>query len=282
MKCYSCCGLARMSIGGAMAVAMSVALAWWSIAPSRAQAPPGMPMAVVGARLIDGTGRAALDNATMLIANGRIQAIGPGVAIPPDAVRVDVSGKTVMPGLVNAHGHVDAARDSTVPVREQLLAQLRTYALYGVTTAYSLGSTAADTPEGLTLRDEQDKAPLDRARYTLVDGPLLYWAGRADVVVSLFSGGVLDCLAVGRVAVLYWPMTASYIANVRSGAVTDVYVRSRCGGAPATKYRAFCFEVTEPGFRLPAMEDAASRLAAFRRHYPGAEDCRAIRALIAC
>ncbi len=125
-------------------------------------------------------------------------------------------------------------------------------------------------------------APIDRARYTLVDGPLLYWAGRADVVVSLFSGGVLDCLAVGRVAVLYWPMTASYIANIRSGAVTDVYVRSRCGGAPATKYRAFCFEVTEPGFRLPAMEDAASRLAAFRLHYPGAEDCRAIRALIAC
>jgi imidazolonepropionase-like amidohydrolase len=69
-----------------------------------------------------------------------------------------------VPGIINAHGHVDAAREATAPVREQLLAQLRMYADYGVTTAYSLGSGPTDAQEGLTLRDQQEQGPLDRAR----------------------------------------------------------------------------------------------------------------------
>ncbi len=123
--------------------------------------------------------------------------------------------------------------------------------------------------------------PIDRTRYTLIDGPLAYWARRADLVVSLFSGGVLDCLAVGRVAVLYWPMTASYLEKIKEGEVTDVYIRNRSGGALSTKYRDFCFEVTDLVFKLPPITDMASRLATFRKHYPAAENCRAIRELIA-
>jgi imidazolonepropionase-like amidohydrolase len=130
-----------------------------------AQAPSAL-VALTGARVIDGTGRAPLDRATLVISNGRVQAVGEAdkVAIPAGAVRVDASGKTIIPGIINSHGHVDAARNSTVPVREQLLKQLRLYARYGVTTVFSLGSTAADAQEGITLRDEQDRAALDRAR----------------------------------------------------------------------------------------------------------------------
>ncbi len=123
---------------------------------------------------------------------------------------------------------------------------------------------------------------IPRSRYTLVDGPLAYWAQQADLVVSLFSGGVLDCLAVGRVAVLYWPVTASYLEKVQSGDVTGVYVRSCHDGTLATKYHDFCFEVTDPVFKLPSMTDAAFRLAMFREHYAEAENCAAIRELIAC
>ncbi len=57
-----------------------------------------------------------------------------------------------------------------MPIREQLLVQLRTYSRYGVTTAYSLGSTLADMNDGLALRDEQARGPIDRAR--------LYTAGQ--------------------------------------------------------------------------------------------------------
>jgi imidazolonepropionase-like amidohydrolase len=138
----------------------------FSYDPSLAQNSAGGTIALTGARVIDGTGRAAIEQATVIVSNGRIQEIGPAssVKVPAGATRVDVAGKTIVPGLINSHGHVDAARDSTVPVRDQLLAQLRTYALYGVTTAYSLGSGAGDVQEGLKLRDEQNQGPLERAR----------------------------------------------------------------------------------------------------------------------
>jgi imidazolonepropionase-like amidohydrolase len=148
----------------AVVCGVAVLAAWVGTRPSRAQAPSGATIAIVGARVIDGTGRAPIENATILVAGGRIQDVGPGVAVPANATRVDAAGKTVLPGLINAHGHVDAAKESSLPVREQLLAQLRTYAMYGVTTAYSLGSGAMDTAEGVKLRDEQAQGPLDRAR----------------------------------------------------------------------------------------------------------------------
>jgi imidazolonepropionase-like amidohydrolase len=125
---------------------------------------PGSPTVLTGARVIDGTGRAAIENATVVVVNGRIQEVGTAVKAPSGATQVDVRGKTIIPGLINSHGHVDAARTSTEPVRDQLLAQLRMYAHYGVTTTYSLGSGASDDVEGLKLRDEQERTALDRAR----------------------------------------------------------------------------------------------------------------------
>src|SRR5205085_12463829 len=77
-------------------------------APS-AQAPGGT-IALTGARVFDGTGRAPIENATVLVVNGRIQEVGTAVKVPAGATRVEARGKTIIPGLINAHGHVDAAR----------------------------------------------------------------------------------------------------------------------------------------------------------------------------
>ncbi len=77
---------------------------------------------------------------------------------------MDVSGKTIIPGLINAHAHLNVDERSTIPVREDLIRRLRMYAQYGVTSAVSLGSTSADELKGLELRDEQTRGPLDRAR----------------------------------------------------------------------------------------------------------------------
>src|SRR5258706_15568178 len=130
-------------------------------------------LAVTGVRLIDGTGRAAIENATLIVRDGRVQEVGSSsVKIPPGATRINGSGKTTVPGLINSHGHIDAARSSTVPVRDKLLPSLRVYAQAGVTTAYSLGSGPSDAAEGLKLRDEQEHGALDRARlYTA--GPVI-------------------------------------------------------------------------------------------------------------
>jgi imidazolonepropionase-like amidohydrolase len=135
---------------------------WLGAAAPRAQA-PGQTTALTGARVFDGTGRPAIEQAVLVISKGRVTEVGPAasVKIPPDATRVDVSGKTIMPGLINSHGHVDGARGSTVPLRDQLLTQLRMYAQYGVTTVVSLGDDGVET---VKLRDEQAAGRLDRAR----------------------------------------------------------------------------------------------------------------------
>jgi len=64
--------------------------------------------ALVGARVIDGTERAPLDDATIVIRDGKILTVGPRAStpIPPVAKRVDVRGKTIIPGLWDMHAHV--------------------------------------------------------------------------------------------------------------------------------------------------------------------------------
>lgn len=122
--------------------------------------------ALVGGRVLDGTG-GVIENAAVVIRDGRFVAVGPAdqVAIPAGATRIDVTGKTLMPGLINAHGHVAATQGlRSAPefyTRDNLVRQLRTYANYGVTTVYSLGD---DQAAGFALRDEQGAGPLDRAR----------------------------------------------------------------------------------------------------------------------
>lgn len=155
-----------LSRAAAVLLGPLVALAAFSVDSPLAQGQAGGTVALTGARVIDGTGRPPIEQATVLITNDRIQEVGPAasVRIPSGATRVDVAGKTLVPGLINSHGHVDAARNSTSPARDQLIAQLQMYARYGVTTAYSLGAGPTDVLDGLKLRDEQQGSMLDRAR----------------------------------------------------------------------------------------------------------------------
>ena len=136
---------------------------------SHAQAPTGgAATALTGARIIDGTGRAPIEQGTILIRNGRIEAVGvaSAVTIPAGTARVDMSGKTIMPGMVNAHGHVQKGFNNStpIPIRDDLIRRLRMYASYGVTTVVNLGANPDDEVEGIRLRDEQDSGVLDRAR----------------------------------------------------------------------------------------------------------------------
>lgn len=156
-----------------LAAALASALAIVTLQSSHAQAPDGGAMVLTGARLFDGTGSAPIEDSTLVIRNGRIEAVGPAgsVTLPADAVRIDLSGKTILPGLVNAHGHLSAGQ-AGLPIREKLVRQLRVYADYGVTTVVVLGSGAEDLEEVVRLRHEQDTGPLDRAR-VYVAGPSL-------------------------------------------------------------------------------------------------------------
>jgi len=106
-----------------------------------------------------------MERATLVVSNGRVTAVGPAsTTIPAGAQRIDATGKTIVPGFVNAHAHLNVDKGATLPVRDDLIRRLKTYAMYGVTSNVSLGSTPADELEGIKLMQEQDHAGLDRAR----------------------------------------------------------------------------------------------------------------------
>ena len=126
------------------------------------------------ATVIDGTGGAPISDATIVIANGKIRDIGPSasVKVPESARVVDLSGKTIMPGIINLHGHVGMVKglsqDMKNYTRENAEAQLRLYASYGVTTTTSLGT---DDDLIVKIRDEQRRGRLGGARvFTALQG----------------------------------------------------------------------------------------------------------------
>ncbi len=129
----------------------------------------------VGAHVFDGTGARWIEDATIVVQHGRIRAIGAREAttVPAGAQVIDLTGKYVIPGLINAHGHVGLAEGlQSGPEaynRANVYEQLRLYARYGITTVLSLGSEGTDDLETQTLREspENDRARLFRS------GPVL-------------------------------------------------------------------------------------------------------------
>jgi imidazolonepropionase-like amidohydrolase len=114
--------------------------------PAADKAAPAEVKILENLTLIDGTGKDAVADAALVIADGKITYAGPksGAPSPAGAVRVDLSGKFVMPGIINLHGHLGNVKgvkqDQSFYTRENLDKQLATYARYGVTTVVSMGS----------------------------------------------------------------------------------------------------------------------------------------------
>lgn len=135
----------------------SLCISLIAAAPAAGQAVPAR--AFTGLTLIDGTDRAPVANAVIVVQDGRVIGAGPAasVTVPANAERISLTGKTVIPGLINAHGHVNTARD------------LLTYAAYGVTTVFSLGG---EPQEVFVARELQNTPQLARSR-VYVAGPVL-------------------------------------------------------------------------------------------------------------
>jgi imidazolonepropionase-like amidohydrolase len=87
-----------------------------------------------GARVIVGDGRAAIENATIVVNAGKIAQVGRAadVKAPAGATRVSLTGKTVMPTIVDTHVHTSQPRDA-------LTQDLQRRAYYGVSAVMSLG-----------------------------------------------------------------------------------------------------------------------------------------------
>ncbi|MDQ1349533.1 MAG: hypothetical protein QG573_2914 [Acidobacteriota bacterium] len=81
------------------------------------------PHAFTGARILTITG-GEIENGTLLVHRGKIVAVGIAVAIPPGATEHDVSGRLLMPGLVDTHSHVGqvAGADGSAPIQPEVRA----------------------------------------------------------------------------------------------------------------------------------------------------------------
>ena len=87
-------------------------------------------LAITGARVIDGTGAPARAE-TVIVRGDRILAVGPDVAVPPDAQVIHADGETLLPGLFDLHTHLNS---SATGEPEDFGKSLKEYLLCGVTT----------------------------------------------------------------------------------------------------------------------------------------------------
>ncbi len=168
--------------------------------PASAAAPAPAPptsadLAIVGGTVVDGTGRPARRDATLLVEGDRIVRIGrrSEVEVPPGAKRIDAAGRFVVPGLVDMHVHLH--NPDFYPL----------FLANGVTSVRDLGNF-----ERQILRYREDAA-LGRADAPrlfvagpILDGPAPTWPGSLAVatpeqarreVKRLAAAGV-DCLKV--------------------------------------------------------------------------------------
>lgn len=130
------------------------------IAAQMEKAPQGLVTAFTNVRLIDGTGGEPAEVGSLVMAEGKIIAVGSAgeVKIPEGAVTVDLPGKTIMPALIAGHSHLGLVKGTKAAsanvTEENVRKQIAKYEAYGIGTVVSLG---ADGDFIYDLRDERRK-----------------------------------------------------------------------------------------------------------------------------
>ena len=137
-------------------------------------------LAITHVRVIDGNGKPARENQTVLLRDGIIAAVGKHVAVPRDATVIDGSGHTLIPGLVGMHDHMfypapkvnPEAKEAIYP--EQASSFPKLYLAGGVTTIRTTGSTEPYTDLELKKAIDAGKIPGPKMHTT---GPYLEGKG---------------------------------------------------------------------------------------------------------
>ena len=181
-------------------------------------------MALTHVRLIDGTGAAPTTDQTILIRNGRIADVGPaaGVRIPDGARTMELSGHTVIPGLIGMHDHLFYTAAGGRAAQMSYTGP-RLYLASGVTTIRTAGGRAPYAE--INLRDNINRGN--------VPGPHIHLT--APYITGAAGGGSMDVVttpAEARRFVAYWASEgATWIK-----AYTDIR-RSELGAAISEAHR---------------------------------------------
>jgi imidazolonepropionase-like amidohydrolase len=120
---------------------------------------PSRTVMYEGARVIDGTGGAPIENGALLVRDGHITRIGPRTEIstPAGVTRIDLTGKTITPAWINVHVHIGyegyTSWGAANYTARNVLDHLQREAFYGVGATMSVGSSPID--QALQFRRDQ-------------------------------------------------------------------------------------------------------------------------------
>ncbi len=171
-------------------VAACVGLTCACSRPAEAPAAGGVTV-FEGARLIAGDGSAAIENSTFIVENARFIQVGRRgeVTIPAGAVHTDLTGKTVMPAMVDLHGHLgfqnvaEGTMSKETFTRENLIDHLQRLAYHGVSGVVGVGDLVSRsdlhggrTPWGDVPLKVRDEIVPDAALFRTA-GPGIAWSG---------------------------------------------------------------------------------------------------------
>ncbi|HSJ62640.1 MAG TPA: amidohydrolase family protein [Gemmatimonadaceae bacterium] len=139
-------------------------------------------IALQNVRVVDGTGAAPVENQTVVIERGRITAVGPAgrVQVPAGARAVDLSGHTVIPGLIGLHNHTFyTTRGRSVQLQ---FTAPKLYLGSGVTTIRTTGGTSPYHEINMKRSIESGREPGPRMHLT---GPYVTGVGGAATMAQV-------------------------------------------------------------------------------------------------
>lgn len=167
-------------------------------------------------RLIDGTGSEPSTNTTIVIEDERIAGIYYGGSAPffPDAEILDLAGRTVMPGLIDAHTHITYHRDEYSLILQQMTESLESNTLTAAANARHILEGGCTAIGDGACRGAIGSAIRDAVASGLIKGPKVVAAGQ---MIS-GSGGIGDHTAAWGLHEnqSYLGVTANGVDEIRS------------------------------------------------------------------
>ena len=152
-------------------------------------------VALKGVRVIDGLGSAPRAGQTIIIAGGKIKAIGTSVEVPPGAKVIELSGRTVTPGLVMLHEHLNYFSGRAI-WHSQPVSYPKLFLAAGVTTIRTAGSEQPEVDLNLKRRIDEGRAVGPKIHLT---GP--YFNGPSG---DFLGDVVIRNAEEGRAAAAFW------------------------------------------------------------------------------
>lgn len=232
-------------------------------------------LALVGMTVIDGTGGPARPDMTVVVRDGRIEAVGPAreIEVPADAARIEATGRTLIPGLWDMHAHLTKVGPTALPL----------FLANGVTGVRDMGS---DFAEVARLRNEIAAGGRLGPPRIFTSGPILESAEnmarmRRDQVVEPFErvrAAVADTADAARVVDSIAALGVDYL-KIRTFASPETFAAlsasARRVGLPLVGHTFGLTpeQLLESGmksiehFMFPLLDDRteAERMAVFRR-----------------